>query len=73
MIELLKKQRDAVRIACFSDKLEVHTPAKSSVAHHRYLYSELEKYLVEYSEKHQKQNDTLQLYILWLNCAINVV
>lgn len=59
LIELLKKQRDAVGISLFSDKLEVHTPAKSSVAHHRYLYSELEKYLVEYSEKLQKQNDTV--------------
>ncbi|MCO5260683.1 MAG: DUF58 domain-containing protein [Crocinitomicaceae bacterium] len=59
LIELLKKQRDAVGISLFSDKLDLHTQAKSSPAHHRYLYSELEKHFIEYSEKQQKANDTI--------------
>lgn len=43
IIELLKKQRDAVGISLFSETLEVHTEAKSSTRHHRFLYSELER------------------------------
>lgn len=59
LIELLKRQRDAVGLSLFSDKLELHTQAKSSPAHHRFLYSELEKYLTAYSEAQQKANDTV--------------
>lgn len=51
LIELLKKQRDAVGLSLFSDKVELHTQAKSSIAHHRYLYSELEKRMHSYEEK----------------------
>ena len=43
LIELLKKQRDAVGLSMFSDHVELHTEAKSSIPHQRYLYSELEK------------------------------
>jgi len=46
LIYLLRKQRDAVGISVFSDAIELHTLAKSSLVHHRYLYSELEKLLV---------------------------
>lgn len=59
LIELLKRQRDAVGLSLFSDKLELHTQSKSSPAHHRFLYSELEKYLTEYSVKQQKTSDTI--------------
>jgi uncharacterized protein (DUF58 family) len=51
LIELLKKQRDAVGLSFFSEKVELHTQAKSSIAHHRYLYSELEKRMHSYEEK----------------------
>ena len=60
IIELLKKQRDAVGISLFTDKLTLHTPAKSSVRHHRYLYSELEKNLKDYSKTDQKLTSTIQ-------------
>lgn len=50
LIELLKKQRDAVGISLFTDKLDLHTAARSSIRHHRYLYSELEKHLKTFSE-----------------------
>lgn len=43
MIELLKRQRDAVGVSIFSETVEVHTPAKSSSLHHKILYHELEK------------------------------
>ena len=42
---LLRKQRDAVGLSVFGEELEVHTPAKSSIVHHKYLYGELEALL----------------------------
>jgi uncharacterized protein (DUF58 family) len=48
LIELLKRQRDAVGLSVFDDKIEVHTPSKSSVTHVKMLYSELEKMLQQY-------------------------
>jgi uncharacterized protein (DUF58 family) len=60
LIEMLKRQRDAVGISFFSDKLELHTAAKSSMAHHRFLYSELEKRMVNYSETVKKNTDAVE-------------
>ena len=59
-IELLKKQRDAIGLSIITDKIELHTQAKSSPAHHRYLYSELEKRLVSYQETQKKNTDIVQ-------------
>lgn len=50
IIELMRKQRDAVGLSLFTEQLDVHTPAKSSQRHHRYLYSELEKLLTQYEK-----------------------
>lgn len=55
LIELLKKQRDAVGVSLFTDKLDVHTAARSSMRHHRYLYSELEKHLHAYAATNAKK------------------
>ena len=60
LIELLKRQRDAVGLSFFSDYLELHTAAKSSMAHHRYLYSELENRMVHYSESKKKKTNAIQ-------------
>ncbi|MBI2258056.1 MAG: DUF58 domain-containing protein [Flavobacteriia bacterium] len=60
LIELLKKQRDAVGISLFSDHLFQHTPAKSSPAHLRYLYSELEKFLLQYSPNNTQKSNIVQ-------------
>ena len=46
LINLLKRQRDAVGLNIFSDKVDLSTPARSSTVHQKYLYSELEKMLV---------------------------
>jgi uncharacterized protein (DUF58 family) len=59
-IELLKKQRDAIGLSIITDKVELHTQAKSSPAHHRYLYSELEKRLVSYEEDKRKNTNIVQ-------------
>ncbi len=45
LIELLRKQRDAIGLSVFSDKVEVHTPAKSSLSHLALVYDELNKLL----------------------------
>ena len=41
-MHLMKKQRDAVGLSIFSDKLDVHTPDKSSLIHRKRLIHELE-------------------------------
>ena len=45
LIELLKKQRDAVGLSTFSDNIELHLGAKSNPVHHKLMYAELEKLL----------------------------
>jgi len=41
LIHLLRKQRDAVGLSLFNDKLDLHTPAKLSQVHIQMLYAEL--------------------------------
>lgn len=43
LMYLFKRQRDAFGLSCFSDKLELSTPAKSTTIHQKYLFAELEK------------------------------
>jgi len=42
LIELFRRQRDAVGLSLFSDTLELQTPARSAMSHHRMLYHKLE-------------------------------
>lgn len=42
LIYLLKRQRDAFGLSFFSDNLELSTAAKSTSAHQKYLFAELE-------------------------------
>lgn len=60
LIELFKRQRDAVGLSLFSNTIELHTEAKSSITHHRYLYSELEKRMKAYAKEERKTGDTVQ-------------
>lgn len=59
MIELLKRQRDAVGLSIFSENVEVHTAAKSSSLHHKMLYHELEKRLQPHDVKMHKQTSAI--------------
>ncbi len=59
MIELMKKQRDAVGLSLFDEKLRLNSPAKSSMAHHRFLISELEKQLHSYQEASKKSTNAV--------------
>lgn len=45
LMNLLKKQRDAVGLSVFTNKLDIHTPTKTTQRHHRILYNELDKIL----------------------------
>lgn len=57
--ELLKRQRDAVGLSLFDTALRLHTPAKSSGAHHRFMIHEMEKQLRNYSEQHRTGTDAV--------------
>lgn len=55
LMSLLKKQRDAVGLSLFSDKVELHTRVRSTSAHQKFLYSELEKLLKPVGENEHKE------------------
>lgn len=44
LIYLLRKQRDAFGLTCFSDRIELSTPCKSTMVHQKFLFNELERY-----------------------------
>ena len=50
LIELFRRQRDAVGLSLFSEELDLQTPARSSRAHHRMLYDKLEGLLTDPAE-----------------------
>ncbi len=45
LIELFRRQRDAVGLSLFAESLNLQTKARSSQTHHQFLYNELEKLL----------------------------
>lgn len=45
IMQLLRRQRDAVGLSVFSDIVEKHTQARSSTVHHKFLFTEMEKML----------------------------
>ena len=57
LMNILKKQRDAVGLSVFSDKYDYYAPEKGSDRHHRMLLNVLE-YLLEVAPK-QKRTDTI--------------
>lgn len=56
LISLMRKQRDATGLSLFTDEINLHTHAKSSSVHQKYLYDELEKLLDQ--KKHSIDNKT---------------
>lgn len=50
LMYLFKKQRDAFGLSCFSDKLHISTPAKSTSVHQKYLFAELERLMSQDSK-----------------------
>jgi len=50
LIEMLKAQRDGVGLTVFEDGIKLDTALKTSTAHHRMLYHELEKLMTPQQE-----------------------
>ena len=61
IIELLKKQRDAVGISLFNEDLDLHTRTRSNDTHHRYLFNELEKLISEENRPDSKKTFTVDV------------
>lgn len=59
IIELLKRQRDAVGLSLFSDTVELHTAAKSNSLHQKLLYRELEKHIQPPDIKVKKETSVI--------------
>lgn len=57
LMNLLKKQRDAVGLSIYSDSYEYYSPEKGSDRHHRMLLNKLENLLQE--PKQSKNTDTV--------------
>jgi len=57
LINLMKKQRDAIGISTFTDKVDLHTQARSSSVHQKFLYGELERLLDPKPGKQQYPTD----------------
>jgi len=58
LMYLMHRQRDACGLIPFSDKIEAFVPAKSSYAHLRLIFGELEKRLEEEEEESGSQKKT---------------
>jgi uncharacterized protein (DUF58 family) len=56
LLFLFRKQRDAGGISVFSDRIELHTQAKSSTVHYKYLLSELTRMLTPISTGTRKSS-----------------
>lgn len=54
IIELLKRQRDAVGLSLFSDKIDFFATAKSNSLHQKMLYHEMEKLLQKHDTSSHK-------------------
>jgi uncharacterized protein (DUF58 family) len=60
LIELLRRQRDAVGLTLFSRDTDLHTDARSSSVHHKMLYHNLEGLLEGYSSADQRTTNASQ-------------
>ncbi|MEE4258604.1 MAG: DUF58 domain-containing protein [Bacteroidales bacterium] len=60
LINLMKKQRDAIGASFFSDHVEQHTQVKSSSVHQKFLFAELEHLLDMKQGKEQKPTDVTE-------------
>lgn len=65
LIYMMRKQRDAVGISMFDEEVKLHTPCRSSMTHHRFLFAEMEKHLHQYDKsKISKTNVVEALHII---------
>ncbi|MCK5764678.1 MAG: DUF58 domain-containing protein [Bacteroidales bacterium] len=60
LINLLQRQRDAVGLSLFSDKIELNTRARSTMVHMKHLFSEMEKLLKPIPPTTRKPTDVAE-------------
>lgn len=60
LLELFKKQRDAVGLSLFADTLDLHTQTRSNAQHQRYLYTQLEELLNTAGEQQQQRTRAVE-------------
>ena len=63
LMYILKKQRDAYGISLISDKIELHTQAKTSSNHQKLIYSQLNN-LLDLTDKNKKSDIAKQLHYI---------
>ncbi|TVR42641.1 MAG: DUF58 domain-containing protein [Bacteroidia bacterium] len=61
LMYLLRKQRDAVGLSVVSDKMELHTTARSSSTHHKILYGKLDHYYRQDDTNGLKKTNTAEM------------
>ncbi len=65
IMQLLRRQRDALGLSLFSEKVNLHTQAKSNSVHHKFLLGKLEELLVPLaSEEHRSSQVTDSLHFI---------
>ncbi|MBC7865080.1 MAG: DUF58 domain-containing protein, partial [Bacteroidia bacterium] len=60
LTELLKRQRDAIGLSTFSDKIEKHYPARSSVVHLKLLFNELESMMQIHKPEDKRSTNAIE-------------
>lgn len=60
IMNLMRRQRDAVGLSLFAENLETFTPARSTTIHHRLLVHELEQVLHPYSASDARKGNAAQ-------------
>ena len=61
LMNLFKRQRDAVGLSVFSDEVQLHTETKTSSAHHKRLLWELESLAKPFDEKNKQSTDMVKV------------
>ena len=60
LIELMKKQRDAIGLSLFADEIMLQTECKSSERHHLFLYNQMENWLRDYQEENKRGTESVK-------------
>jgi hypothetical protein len=55
-MQLLRRQRDALGLSLFSDKVSLHTQAKSNSVHHKFLLGKMEELLTPIAPEEQRNS-----------------
>ncbi len=60
LMELMRRQRDAVGLDLFDETIAFHEAAKSSAVHNKLVYSQLESLIANYDKAQKKTTSTTQ-------------